>query len=140
MSQLSLLDSVKNDGYIYCILTGMKNKMGDNLVKIGKIEMKRNETEHQVINKLLRRYNTYYPDYEIVQFIRTGNHHEAEIYIFDLLKHLHYKREHYIYNAKDIEDAFNNGNEKFPNIQELLEKSSVEDISLLNKNIREQEI
>jgi hypothetical protein len=131
-----LLDSYYNDGYIYCLSTGLKvNDVP--LVKIGKIGMKVNDTEQQVINKLLRRYNTYYPDYDVIQFVRVGNFHKAELSVFQLLKDtgLHYKREIY-YNNDIISDVFDNIREEYPNIQEQLLKSDSTTISTLNNKIR----
>jgi hypothetical protein len=41
-----------NDGFIYCILTNLKHEQNQiPLVKIGKIEMKRQDTDEQVYNK-----------------------------------------------------------------------------------------
>ena len=134
-----LLDSYYNDGYIYCLSTGLKvNDVP--LVKIGKIGMKVNDTEQQVINKLLRRYNTYYPDYEVIQFIRVGNCHKAELSVFELLKDtgLHYKREIY-YNNNKISEVFDNIKEEFPSIQEQLLKSNSTTTSNLNNIIRKLE-
>ena len=91
-----LLESYDNDGYIYCLMTGLSvlsngsSQQEHSLVKIGKIGMKKNENEQQVIDKLLRRYNTYYPDYDVIHFMRVGNCHKAEMSIFESLKHLHY--------------------------------------------------
>jgi hypothetical protein len=131
-----LVESYYNDGYIYCLSTGLKaNDIP--LVKIGKIGMKVNDTEQQVINKLLRRYNTYYPDYDVIQFVRVGNFHKAELSVFQLLKDtgLHYKREIY-YNNDIISDVFDNIREEYPNIQEQLLKSDSTTISTLNNKIR----
>lgn len=134
-----LLDSYYNDGYIYCLSTGLKvNDVP--LAKIGKIGMKVNDTEQQVINKLLRRYNTYYPDYEVIHFIRVGNCHKAELSVFELLKDtgLHYKREIY-YNNNKISEVFDNIKEEFPSIQEQLLKSNSTTTSNLNNIIRKLE-
>ena len=131
-----LVESYYNDGYIYCLSTGLKvNDIP--LVKIGKIGMKIHDTEQQVINKLLRRYNTYYPDYDVIQFVRVGNCHKAEMSVFQLLKDtgLHYKREIY-YNNAIISDVFDNIKEEYPNIQEQLLKSDSTIISTLNNKIR----
>lgn len=129
-----LIDSYENDGYVYCIKTGLN----DNLVKIGKISMKQNDTEQNVIDRLVRRYNTYYPDCEIIEFMRTGNCHMAELNIFDLLKHLHYKREMYNYNYEDINEAFNKSVKKYPTIQDRLKRFDVKVLSELNRKIREK--
>ena len=134
-----LVDSYYNDGYIYCLSTGLK--VNDiSLVKIGKIGMKVNDTEQQVINKLLRRYNTYYPDYDVLQFVRVGNCHKAELSVFELLKDtgLHYKREIY-YNNNKISEVFDNIREEYPSIQEQLLKSDSITISSLNNTIRKLE-
>lgn len=134
-----LVDSYYNDGYIYCLSTGLKvNDVP--LVKIGKIGMKVNDTEQQVINKLLRRYNTYYPNYEVIHFIRVGNCHKAELSVFELLKDtgLHYKREIY-YNNNKISEVFDNIKEEFPSIQEQLLKSNSTITSNLNNIIRKLE-
>jgi hypothetical protein len=135
-----LVDSYYNDGYIYCLSTGLK--VNDiSLVKIGKIGMKVNDTEQQVINKLLRRYNTYYPDYEVIQFVRVGNCHKAELSVFELLKDtgLHYKREIYYNNHNIISNVFDNIREDYPSIQDQLLKSDSITISTLNNTIRKLE-
>jgi hypothetical protein len=134
-----LVDSYYNDGYIYCLSTGLK--VNDiSLVKIGKIGMKINDTEQQVINKLLRRYNTYYPDYDVLQFVRVGNCHKAELSVFELLKDtgLHYKREIY-YNNNKISEIFDNISKEYPSIQDQLLKSDSMTISSLNNTIRKLE-
>ena len=142
-----LLDSYENDGYVYCIMTGLNIRSYTvlelnfvSLVKIGKIGMKRNETEQQVLDKLVRRYNTYYPDCEVIQFMRTGNCHKAEVSIFESLKHLHYKREIYTYKFEDIQDAFEKAAKEYPNIQEILEKADVKVVSDFNKKLRDLKI
>ncbi len=133
-----LLESYDNDGYVYCLMTGL-NAMDVSLVKIGKIGMKKNENEQQVIDKLLRRYNTYYPDYDVIHFIRVGNCHKAELSIFESLKHLHYKREIYTYEINDIASAFEKAVREYPSIQERLEITDISIISELNKILRERE-
>lgn len=140
----NIVNSYYNDGYVYCILTGMYVKSHNlmvppPLVKIGKVEMKKNETEQQVVNKLVRRYNTYYPDYEIIQFLRTGDCHKAEEYIFELLKPLHYKREIYVYSYEHIIEAFEKASIKYPNIQDLLEKEDIKNVINANRIIRDME-
>jgi hypothetical protein len=134
-----LVDSYYNDGYIYCLSTGLKAN-DISLVKIGKIGMKVNDTEQQVINKLLRRYNTYYPDYEVIQFVRVGNCHKAELSVFELLKDtgLHYKREIY-YNNNKISEVFDNISKEYPSIQDQLLKSDSITISSLNNKLRKLE-
>lgn len=143
MTTDELLDSYDNDGYVYCIMTGLNIRSYTvlelnfvPLVKIGKIGMKKNETEQQVLDKLIRRYNTYYPDFEVIQFMRTGNCHKAEVSIFEALKHLHYRREIYTYKFEDIQEAFNKAAKEYPNIQEQLEKADVHVVSELNKKLR----
>lgn len=138
MTADELLESYDNDGYVYCLMTGLNKVNSMSLVKIGKIGMKKNETEQQVIDKLLRRYNTYYPDYEVVNFMRTGNCHKAELSIFESLKHLHYRREIYTYMFEDIKTAFDKAGMEYPNIQEQLEKADISVISELNKKIRQR--
>jgi hypothetical protein len=143
MNTDELLESYDNDGYVYCIMTGLNIRSYTvlelnfvSLVKIGKVGMKKNETEQQVLDKLLRRYNTYYPDYEVIQFMRTGNCHKAELSIFESLKHLHYKREIYTYNFDDIQVAFEKAGKEYPNIQEILERTDIQVVSELNKKLR----
>ena len=140
MTADELLESYDNDGYVYCLMTGLSKVNSMSLVKIGKIGMKKNETEQQVIDKLLRRYNTYYPDYEVVHFMRTGNCHKAELSIFELLKHLHYRREIYTYVFEDIKDAFEKAGMDYPSIQEQLEKADISTVCELNKKIRLRDI
>ena len=139
-----LLESYENDGYVYCIMTGLNIRSYTvlelnfvPLVKIGKIGMKKNETEQQVLDKLIRRYNTYYPDFEVIQFMRTGNCHKAELSIFESLKHLHYRREIYSYKFDDINVAFEKALKEYPSIQERLEKADVYVVSDFNKKLRD---
>jgi hypothetical protein len=140
MTADELLESYDNDGYVYCIMTGLNKVNSMSLVKIGKIGMKKNETEQQVIDKLLRRYNTYYPDYEVAHFMRTGNCHKAELSIFESLKHIHYRREIYTYVFEDIKTAFEKAGMEYPNIQEQLEKADITVVTELNKKLRQRDI
>ena len=121
-----------------CLLTGL-NHSDVPLVKIGKIEMKRNDTEQQVLNKLLRRYNTYYPDYDVIQFVRVGNCHKAELYVFELMKEHHYKREIYYYNKDMISNVFEKMCNEYPSIQDQLLYTDTSIVSLLNSTIRQLE-
>lgn len=114
-----LINSYLNDGFIYCILTNLK-KEKNCLVKIGKIEMKRQDTEEQVYNKLLRRYNTYYPQYSVIYFKRTGNCHLAETFVFKELKKLHYIKEMYFFDEFEIQEAFAKASDRYPCVDELL--------------------
>lgn len=114
-----LINSYLNDGFIYCILTNLKNREIP-LVKIGKIEIKRQDTEEQVYNKLLRRYNTYYPEYSVIHFKRTGNCHLAEVLVFKELKELHYTKEMYLFNESEIQEAFIKASDRYPCVDELL--------------------
>lgn len=139
-----LLESYENDGYVYCIMTGLNIRSYTvlelnfvPLVKIGKVGMKKNETEQQVLDKLIRRYNTYYPDFEVIQFMRTGNCHKAELSIFESLKHLHYRREIYTYKFDDISMAFEKALKEYPSIQDRLEKADVSVVSDFNKKLRD---
>jgi hypothetical protein len=147
MNTDELLDSYDNDGYVYCIMTGLNIRSYTvlelnfvPLVKIGKIGMKKNETEQQVLDKLIRRYNTYYPDFEVIMFMRTGNCHKAELSIFETLKHLHYRREIYTYKFDDIHSAFEKAAREYPNIQEQLEKADISVVSELNKKLRARDL
>lgn len=135
-----LKESFHNDGFVYCILTKLQGHKR-HLVKIGKIEMRRNDTEQQVLNKLVRRYNTYYPDYEILDFMRTGNCHKAESDIFQILmsQGIHYKRELFFYEQEIIREAFDKACEKYPSIQDVLEKTPVTTLTNLNRELRESE-
>ena len=123
-----LVDCYMNDGFVYCIKTNMTS-LDKQLVKIGKIGMKMQETEDQVYEKLLRRYNTYYTDYDVLHFKRTGNCHEAEKYIFQLLQNYNHVKEHYYYNEKIINDAFENMSNKYQCIDTLLKKIDISDMS-----------
>jgi|LakMenE18May11ns_1017448.scaffolds.fasta_scaffold9954569_5 hypothetical protein len=137
MQQSQLINSYYNDGYVYCLLTRMQDPVSKKpLVKIGKTKMKIENTEKQVVKKLLSRYNTYYPEYDVVHFIRTGNCHLAEKHVFKNLKKLHYKKEIYIYDKKQIQTAFDMINKCFPNAQQQLLKLNVEQITTTNETIR----
>lgn len=141
MSQSQLIESYYNDGYVYCLLTRITDPNSKTqLVKIGKTTMKTCDSEHQVINKLMRRYNTYYPEYDVLYFKRTGNCHKAEKQIFRNLKKLHYKREMYLYDPDKIKKAFDNACVRFPNIQDQLTKLNINQISNTNIAIRNLEV
>jgi hypothetical protein len=121
MSSLRLIESYYNDGYVYCLLTRIEDPNSKKqLVKIGKTKMKVEDDEIKVKKKLLSRYNTYYPDYDVLYFIRTGNCHKAERYIFKTLKCLHYKKELYLYDKKKLDKVFSIINKYFPNTQKQL--------------------
>jgi hypothetical protein len=109
------------------------------LVKIGKTKMKTQDTENQVIKRLLTRYNTYYPEYDVLHFIRTGNCHLAEKHIFKNLKKFHYKKEIYVYDKKQIQRAFDIAKRSYPNAQEQLLELDVDQLTTANETIRNLE-
>ncbi len=125
-----LVDSYLNDGFIYCILTGLSHN-GNKIVKIGKTSMKIQDDETQVYKKLLTRYGTYYPDYSVVHFKRTGNCHSAEKLVFKKLKKLHYTKELYFFDESKIELVFGKVINRYECLEELLNKYS--DTEVLNK-------
>lgn len=140
MQQSKLISSYYNDGYVYCLLTRMRDPVSKKqLVKIGKTKMKIQDTENQVVKRLLSRYNTYYPEYDVIHFIRTGNCHLAEKHVFKNLKKLHYKKEIYIFDKKQIQKAFDITNKCFPNAQEQLLELNVDQITTANETIRNLE-
>lgn len=132
----NILDSYYNDGYIYCFMSGLKCKNGNNLVKIGKTSLKKSYTEQQTLNGLINRYSTYYPDFEIIHFIRVGNCHLAELRVFELLNDLHYNKEHYIFNDKIINQVFEQILLEYPNIQELIKKVDINVLNNINRFIK----
>lgn len=129
-----LVNSYLNDGFVYCILTKIKND-DYQLVKIGKMQFKRQDTEKQVYRRLLRRYNTYYPEYIVKHFTRTGNCHLTEKAIFKDLKtqSLHYNREIYIYDEELINKAFKKACDKYPCIKTLIYNSNINVLNNTNK-------
>lgn len=131
-----ILDSYYNDGYVYCFLSGLTNVNNKNLVKIGKTQFKATDTEQQTMNGLLRRYSTYYPDFEVIHFLRVGNCHLAELKLFELLKNLHYHKEHYIFDKDLVNNAFNQVSTEFPNIQDLITSVDINTSTRINKIIR----
>ena len=140
MDQSQLISSYYNDGYVYCLLTRMFDPVSKKqLVKIGKTKMKTQDTENQVIKRLLTRYNTYYPEYDVLHFIRTGNCHLAEKHIFKNLKKFHYKKEIYVYDKKQIQRAFDIAKRSYPNAQEQLLELDVDQLTTANETIRNLE-
>jgi len=136
---MDIINSYYNDGYIYCLKTPLYSS-NENLVKIGKISMKKKETEQQIVDKLIRRYSTYYSDnFEIIYFKRVGNCHEAEKEIFNVLKNIHYKKEMYLYKQKQISSAFDTISAEYPCLQTLLNKVDVYTLSSINKTLRQLE-
>ena len=121
--------SIENDGFIYCIINDTKT------CKIGKTEMK--ESYDITLQKLLNRYSTYYPDCKIFKFIRVSNCHEAELYLFEILKKLHYKKEHYYFDEPLINDAFNEIELKYPDINIIIKKLDIKTLNQLNRNLRQ---
>lgn len=135
-----LIDSYYNEGYVYCLLTRLRDPTSKKqLVKIGKTKMKTEDDEIKVKRKLLSRYNTYYPDYDVLYFIRTSNCHRAEKYIFKNLKCIHYKKEMYLYDKTKINSIFTTINKSFPNIQTQLLQLDIDQITTTNVIIRNLE-
>ena len=130
-------DNYKEDGFIYCIKTGLKLN-GKEIVKCGRVEMKREESEMDVIEKLIRRYNTYYTDCEVLYWKRVGNNREAERDLFKKIKEFHYEKEKFIYDKK-IEIAFEQLEEEYPSIENIIGTISIEEQTELNRVIRLKE-
>lgn len=129
------INGYQNDGYVYCIKTGNQIN-GNQIVKIGKIGMK--ESEEITLSNLLNRYSTYHPNCIIYKFVRVSNHHDAEKYIFKLLKSIHYKKEHFYFDERLINNAFNFIKTCYPDINTLVSNSDINTVSNLNKSIRHQ--
>jgi S-adenosylmethionine synthetase len=129
------IDGYQNDGYVYCIKTN--SFIEDNqIVKIGKIGMK--ESEESTLSTLLNRYSTYHPNCVIYKSVRVSNHHDAEKYIFELLKDIHYKKEHFYFDEHKIEQAFDLIKTSYPDINTVVLNSDINTVSNLNKQIRHQ--
>lgn len=128
----------KKDGFIYCIDNGMKIK-GMKVVKCGRIRMKRDEDEWMVVEKLLKRYNTYYINCELLQWKRVGNNIDAERKLFSILSSLHYEKEKYIYEKNTIDKAFKQVEDEFPTIESIITKMSIQKQTQLNEHIRQVE-
>lgn len=129
-----ITDNYKEDGFIYCINTGIKS--GDKeIVKCGRVEMKQEENEIDVVEKILRRYNTYYTDCEIVHWKRVGNNKLAEKELFRRLKDFHYEKEKFWYD-KIMEKIFEEIELDFPSIENVIGKVTVENQTKLNTRIR----
>ena len=130
-----LIDSFNNDGYIYCIHT-----TGKKTVKIGKTGVNKNnnkdDNEDMVETRLLSRYSTSDPDCKIIFLKRVGNHHAAEIKIFELLSDLHYKLEHFNFDEVRIKNAFNTIATMYPHINSLVCKMNIDTITNINKSRR----
>lgn len=126
-----LISGYLNDGFIYCILTNLHHTKDSKLVKIGKTRMNGTDTEDQVYQKLLRRYNTYYPNYSVILFKRTGNCHLAESLVFEELQELHHKKEMYMFDESKINSAFAKALDRYKCVDELLK--CCYDLEILNK-------
>lgn len=129
------IDGYHNDGYVYCIKTG-NHINGKQIVKIGKTVMK--ESEEITLSNLLNRYSTYYPNCIIYKSVRVSNHHDAEKYIFEILRDIHYKKEHFYFDENKIEQAFNFIKTSYPDINTTVINSDIDTVSYLNKQIRHQ--
>jgi len=138
MSMNIILDNYTNDGYLYCIKTNLDGK---DIVKIGKTGMKMKDSEDHVITKLHRRYNTYYPSYEMLYLIRVNNHNEAERKLFSMLSHLRLDEKHEIfyYEQMEIDRVFGIIKAMYPCIDSLIKELNVDDLTVLNNIIRERE-
>jgi len=95
---------LKNDGFIYCINFNFDNKQ---VIKIGLTKLHKNDTILKCKNKLKSRYNTYYPNYELLYFKRVNNVIKAEEYIKKQLKNYHLKNELYLYKNKRYINTIN---------------------------------
>jgi hypothetical protein len=145
-SSHSILESYKNDGFIYCI-TSNTIVNGKPVVKIGKTQginkqFSRSRTiensfYNDSLNHLIQRYSTYYVNLEVLYFIRVGNHHEAEKMLFDILKKYHIEREFFYFNKFAINIAFKSVEKKFKNIEDLIKKANYKQLTYLNYYIRE---
>ena len=130
-----VIDGYLNDGCIYCIKTG--NFIESNqIVKIGKTIIK--ENEDITLDSLLNRYSTYYPNCIIYKFVRVSNRHTAEKYIFEILKDIHYKKEHFYFNERLINDAFDKIKIEYPDINTMVINCDINTVSHLNKELRHQ--
>ena len=135
---ITIKNAIENDGYIYCIIGCFIEK--DNKIirtcKIGKTEMK--QSESSTLQSLLNRYSTYIPDCKIYKYIRVSDCHKAENEIFEMLKKLNYKKEHFYWDEQLINNAFNDIKICYPDINTLIINSDINMISNLNKQLREK--
>jgi hypothetical protein len=129
------IDGYYNDGYIYCIKTNSFID-GNEIVKIGKISMK--DSEEITLSTLLSRYSTYHPNCIIYKSVRVSNCHRAEVNIFELLKGIHYKKEHFYFDEKKIKYAFELIKIWYPDINTQVSKFDIDQVSNLNKRIRQK--
>lgn len=127
-----LKDAINFDGFIYCI----NNTDNTNTCKIGKTEMK--DSSEITLQKLLNRYSTYYPDCKIYKFIRVSNCHEAELYLFEMLKSIHYKKEHFYFDEPLINSAFNEIQIRYKDINTIIKKLDIKTLNQLNRNLRKK--
>lgn len=133
-----LKNGYRNDGYIYCI--DPKIMVNDkNVVKIGKISMKMEETEIDVENKLASRYGTYYPDYDLLYFERVTDCHVAERELFKFLSNIRHKKEIFYKDTEKIEIGFNLIKEKYPDIDSYIINLELKDLNIINNEIRNME-
>jgi hypothetical protein len=128
------IDGYHNDGYVYCIKTG-NHINGKQIVKIGKTVMK--ESEYVTLSTLLNRYSTYHPNCIIYKSVRVSNCHKAEVDIFNILKDIHYKKEHFYFDENKIEQAFDLIKTSYPDINTVVSNSDIVTVSNLNKQIRQ---
>lgn len=139
VSKMSLHDQLiaayDNDGFLYCILTNFNDQ---NVVKVGKVSMKTQDSDDVVITKLHHRYNTYYPKYEMLYFIRVQQVHKAERFLMSHITDLKLKDrvELYSYNAQRITDAFKKTKTCFPCIATMIAELTPEELTSVNKFMR----
>jgi hypothetical protein len=125
---------IKNDGFIYCINFNFDNKQ---VIKIGLTKLCKNDTILQCKNKLKSRYNTYYPNYELLYFKRVSNVIKAEKYVKKELKKYHLKNELYLYkNKRYVKTCFNKLDKLYININDYIKQLNINELTELNKKRR----
>jgi hypothetical protein len=132
---LILRNYASADGYLYCIKTHF---YGQDVVKIGKTTMKLSDEEDDVIIKLQRRYNTYYPDYDMLYFVRVIDVHNAEKQLLKKMDDMRVadRLEIFVYDAQRIESAFDKIQVSFPSLDVLVRGLSPYWLNVLNSEIR----
>lgn len=123
------------DGFIYCISINFDNKK---VIKIGLTKLLKNDSCNKCKMKLKTRYNTYYPNYDLVYFKRVNNVISAENFIKQKLKKYHLKNELYLYNKRIVKSVFNDLDTHFLNINEHIKTLSTTELTKLNQHLRKK--
>lgn len=134
-SDKAIVNFEKRGGFLYC-LTYDNNIKNVGYVKIGMTHRKLNETNENVLDRLKKRYHTYYPHVNILKFVKVSDCDKAEKTLFTCLKKYHLTNELYKYNKRAIEQSFNKVLNKYSDLSMILTRLDAVELTKLNQTLR----